>query len=153
MAINPTLPPTVAEFRALFPEFADTSDERVQYNLDIGMTWIDSFWFSPDDKIVVLHTAAHYLYIQTIAGGTAVSGGSEEGGGGGGVVDPELGKIWIKSIRFRDRHIVYDRVGVQQQAGGGSSSKAASDEFWKASPYGQIVLSYRRRNVPHIAVI
>ena len=35
--VNPTLPPTVAEFRKMFPEFADVSDEQVQVYIDIGM--------------------------------------------------------------------------------------------------------------------
>ena len=62
MTINPTLPPTVAEFHAMFPEFKLATDEQVELYLDIGMQWIDTFWFQPDAKITVMYAAAHYLY-------------------------------------------------------------------------------------------
>lgn len=155
MTINPTLPPTVAEFRAMFPEFSEVSDEQVTLYLDIAMQWIDVFWFQPDAKIAVMWAAAHYLALHDQAsGGEITSSGSGVGGGGGGVVDPELGKIWIKSVRFRDRQVTYDRVSLdsQKQTGGGSE-RASSAAFWEATPYGEMYLSFQRRNVPHIAVI
>ena len=34
-----------------------------------------------------------------------------------------------------------------------SNVTASSEEFWNSSPYGQLYLSFRRRNVPHMAVI
>jgi len=153
--LNATLPPTVAEFRAMFPEFSDVSDDMVQLRLDEGMLWVDSFWYPIDAKFAVLYVAAHYLSLHDRAsGGEITSGGGSEDGGGGSVVDPEVGKIWIKSVRFRDRSVVYERVGAaeEKQSGGGSET-AASAEFWEATPYGQMYLSYRRRNVAHVAVI
>jgi len=153
MAINPTLPPTVAEFREAFPEFADVSDPQVQLYLDIAMQWVDTFWWPIDAKVAVMYAAAHYLSMHDQASGGEISG-EGEAGGGGGVVDPELGKIWVKSVRFRDRQVSYERVGTdsQKQSSGGGSF-VASDEFWTATPYGQLYLSFRRRNVAHIAVI
>lgn len=153
MAINPTLPPTVAEFRAAFPEFANVSDPQVQLYLDIAMQWVDTYWYSPDAKIAVMFAAAHYLSMHDQASGGEITG-EGEAGGGGGVVDPELGKIWVKSVRFRDRQVTYDRVGADsQKASSSGGSVAASDEFWSATNYGQMYLSFRRRNVAHIAVI
>lgn len=150
MAINPTLPPTVAEFRLMFPQFSAVSDEQVQLYLDIAMQWVDTFWFPTDAKIATMFAAAHYLWINDMASGGTISSGGESSAPA--PVDPELGKIWVKTIRFRDRSITYDRVGVaSQQQGGGSSSAQA--EFWESSPYGTMYLSFRRRNVPHVAVI
>ena len=153
MAINPTLPPTVAEFRAMFPEFSDVDDPHIQVYLDLGMEWIDTFWFPRDAKVAAMYAAAHFLSLHDQASGGEISG-EGEAGGGGGVVDPELGKIWVKSVRFRDRQVSYERVGTgqQKQASGGGTT-AASDEFWEATPYGLMYLSLRRRNVAHIAVI
>jgi len=150
--INPTLPPTVAEFRAAFPEFASVSDEQVQLHLDIGMQWVDTFWWPIDAKLAVMYSAAHYLSLHDQASGGEISG---EGGlgGGGGVVDPEVGKIWIKSVRFRDRQVSYERVGTDQPKVSTGGSTAASSEFWESTPYGQLYLSFRRRNVPHVAVV
>ena len=157
MTINPTLPPTVAEFRAMFPEFSEVGDEQVTLYLDIAMQWIDVFWFQPDAKIAVMWAAAHYLALHDQAsGGEITSSGSGVGGGvGGGGVDPELGKIWIKSVRFRDRQVTYDRVSLDSQkaASGGSEHPHPAAEFWEATPYGEMYLSFQRRNVPHIAVI
>jgi hypothetical protein len=153
MAINPTLPPTVDEFRKVFPEFVDVSDEQVQFYLDTAMQWIDTFWYPIDAKLAVLYAAAHYLYLHDQASGGTITGGSESGGGGV-VADPEVGKIWVKSVRFRDRQVTYDRVaaGADKQGGGASTSSAAS-EFWESTPYGEMYLSFRRRNVPHVAVV
>lgn len=153
MPVNPTLPPTVAEFRVMFPEFSEVSDEMVQLRLDEGMLWVDAFWYPVDAKFAVLYAAAHYLSLHDKASGGEISSG-EEGGGGGSVVDPEIGKVWIKSVRFRDRSISYERVGASDTKESGSGSEAAaSAEFWESTPYGQMYLSYRRRNVPHVAVI
>jgi hypothetical protein len=137
----------------MFPEFSEVSDEMVQLRLDEGMLWVDAFWYPVDAKFAVLYAAAHYLSLHDKASGGEISSG-EEGGGGGSVVDPEIGKVWIKSVRFRDRSISYERVGAsdEQQSGSGSEA-AASAEFWESTPYGQMYLSYRRRNVPHVAVI
>jgi len=153
MTINPTLPPTVAEFRAAFPEFADVSDTQVQLYLDIGMQWVDKYWFSPDAKIAAMYAAAHYLSLHDRASGGEISGGGGSGGGGG-VVDPEVGLIWAKSVRFRDRQVTYERVGTaQEKTSSGSGTVAGSSKFWEATPYGQLYLSFLRRNVPHVAVI
>jgi len=159
MTINPTLPPTIEEFRAAFPEFDKISDPQVQLSIDTGMQWIDTYWFPIDAKLAAMYAAAHYLYLRLQAGGGALSEteGSGGGGGDGGFIDPELGKIWTKSVRFRDRQVTYERVGAgsdkSSSGGGGSTSTVSSAEFWQSSPYGQLMLSFRRRNVPHVAVI
>ena len=88
------------------------------------------------------------------SGGEITSGSGGDGVGGGVVTDPEIGKIWLKSVRFRDRSVTYERVGAastKQTSGGGSSTSAA--EFWESTPYGEMYLSFRRRNVAHVAVI
>ena len=153
MALNPTLPPTVAEFRAMFPEFSEVSDPTVQLYLDIGMQWIAPFWYPIDAKLAAMYAAAHYLSLHDNATGGTISGGEDELGGGG-AVDPEVGKIWTKTVRFRDRQVTYERVGAaaEKQKSSGSEA-AASAEFWESTPYGQMYLSLRRRNVPHVAVI
>jgi hypothetical protein len=155
MALNPTLPPTVAEFRAMFPEFSEVSDAMIQLRLEEGMGWVDSFWYPIDAKFAVLYAAAHFLSLHDQASGGKISSGEDtSGGGGGSVVDPEIGKIWVKSVRFRDRQVSYERVNAssENQQGGGQDA-AASAEFWEATPYGQMYLTYRRRNVAHVAVI
>ena len=153
MAINPTLPPTVEEFRAAFPEFSGVADPQIQLYLDIGMQWVDGFWFNPDAKIAAMYAAAHYLSLHDRASGGAISGGGGTGGGGG-VVDPDVGLIWAKSVRFRDRQVTYERVGAAtEKSSSGGSTAAASSNFWESTPYGQLYLSFRRRNVPHVAVV
>ena len=125
MIINPTLPPTVVEFRAVFPEFDEVSDEQIEFYIATAMQWVDTFWFPTDAKLAVMYAAAHYLSMQDRASGGEITSGSE-GVGGGVVTDPEIGKIWVKSVRFRDRSVTYERVGAastkQQSTGGGSSS-------------------------------
>ena len=155
MTINPTLPPTVAEFRAVFPEFAEASDAQVQFYLDTAMQWIDVYWYPIDAKLAVLYAAAHYLTLQDRASGGELLSDDSSGTGGGVTTDPEVGKIWVKSVRFRDRQVTYDRVGAasEKQTGKGGGSTAASEEFWGSTPYGQMYLALLRRNVPHVAVV
>jgi len=157
MAINPSLPPTVAEFRNAFPEFSGATDGQVQTALDTGMLWIDTFWFKPDDKMAVMYAAAHYLYLHDRASGGMITGGGGTGGGTPPVIDSEAGLIWVKSVRFRDRQVTYERVSgaAAGDSGGGSGETVTSSakDFWESSPYGQLYLSFQRRNVPHIAVI
>jgi hypothetical protein len=150
--INPTLPPTVAEFRAAFPEFADVADPTIQLYLDIGMLWVDTFWFNPDAKIAAMYAAAHFLALHDRASGGQISGGGGSGGGGG-VVDPDIGLIWAKSIRFRDRQVTYERVSAAAEKVSSGSTVTGSSEFWESTPYGQLYLSFRRRNAPHVAVV
>jgi Protein of unknown function (DUF4054) len=154
MAIAVTMPPTVAEFRNAFPEFASATDAQIQMAIDTGMTWVDTWWFWPDVKLAVLYAAAHYLTLHDRASGGMITGGGGQGGGGG-IVDPELGLIWVKTVRFRDRLVTYDRVSASDAASEKTSTKVTTSagEFWEQTPYGQMLLSYRRRNVPHVAVI
>ena len=154
MAITTTMPPTIAEFRAAFPEFASVTDDQITMAIDTAMTWIDTWWFWPDAKLAVMYAAAHYLWLHDKASGGMISGG----GGTGGtppVIDSEAGLIWVKSVRFRDRMVTYDRVSGADAGAAGTSEKVSSSamDFWNSSPYGQLYLSFLRRNVPHVAVI
>jgi hypothetical protein len=153
--INATLPPTLAEFRAMFPEFASASDELVQVYLDIAMLWVDDFWDPLDAKIAALYAAAHYLEMHNRASGdTLFDDGSSGGIGGSGGSDPEVGKIWVKSVRFRDRMVSYARVDASSDTtASGGKTPSSAEEFWKGTIYGQMYLSFLRRNVPHVAVV
>jgi hypothetical protein len=156
MPLTTTMPPTVAEFRAAFPALAGATDDQIQMAIDTGMTWVDTWWFWPDAKMAVMYAAAHYLYLQDQASGGMITGGGGTGGGGTPpVIDPEVGLIWVKSVRFRDRQVTYDRVSGAAAGQSGQSTKITSSaqDFWNSSPYGQLYLSFLRRNVPHVAVI
>ena len=153
MAIATNMPPTVEEFRKAFPQFSTATDDQIQMAIDTGMTWVDVWWFWPDMKMAVMYAAAHYLTLNDRASGGAITGGGGTGGGGS-VTDPDVGLIWVKSVRFRDRSVTYDRVGTDssESASAGPGSSSATD-FWKSTPYGQLYLSFLRRNAPHVAVI
>lgn len=153
MAISSAMPPTVDEFRKAFPQFATCTDPQIQFAIDTGMTWVDDWWFWPDMKMAVMYAAAHYLTLHDRASGGLISGSG--GAGGGGVVDPDIGLVWVKSVRFRDRSVTYDRVGSPTDSGGGGGGTVttSASTFWNETIYGQMYLSYLRRNVPHVAVI
>ena len=156
MALTTVMPPTVAEFREAFPEFASATDGQIQMAIDTAMTWIDTWWFWPDAKIAVMYAAAHYLYLHDKASGGMITGGGGTGGGTPPVIDSEAGLIWVKSVRFRDRQVSYERVSGASSGTSESSGEkftTSASEFWESSPYGVLYLSFQRRNVPHIAVI
>jgi len=153
MAIATNMPPTVEEFRKAFPQFSTATDDQIQMAIDTGMTWVDVWWFWPDMKMAVMYAAAHYLTLNDRATGGMITGGGGTGGGGS-VTDPDVGLIWVKSVRFRDRSVTYDRVGTDssESSSAGPGQSSATD-FWKSTPYGQLYLSFLRRNAPHVAVI
>jgi hypothetical protein len=155
MAITTVMPPTIEEFRKAFPEFQSATDDQIQMALDTAMTWVDVWWFWPDAKLAVMYAAAHYLWLHDKASGGLITGGGGTGGGTPPVVDSEAGLIWVKSVRFRDRSVTYDRVSGSASGTESKTEKvsSSSEDFWNSSPYGQLYLSFRRRNVPHIAVI
>ena len=155
MAITTIMPPTIAEFRAAFPEFQSATDAQIQMALDTAMTWVDVWWFWPDAKLAVMYAAAHYLWLHDKASGGLITGGGGAGGGTPPVIDSEAGLIWVKTVRFRDRMVTYDRVSGAADASGSDKQTvtASSEEFWNSSPYGSLYLSFLRRNVPHVAVI
>ena len=153
MAIATTMPPTVEEFRKAFPQFQSATDDQIQTAIDTGMTWIDVWWFWPDMKLAVMYAAAHYLTLHDRASGGLITGGGGTGGGGA-IEDPDVGLIWVKSVRFRDRSVTYDRVGTgKESSSGGGTTTTSATEFWQGSPYGEMYLSFLRRNAPHVAVI
>jgi hypothetical protein len=154
LVLNPTLPPTVDEFRKMFPEFAAVSDDQIEFYIFEGMQWVDTFWEPIDAKLGVLYAAAHFLTVHDIAAGGVITDPADSGSGIGSS-DPDVGKIWVKSVRFRDRQVTYDRVGTgaDKAQSGGAGSGAPSDDYWEATLYGQQYLKYRRRNVPHVAVV
>lgn len=123
MAITTIMPPTVQEFRDAFPEFAGATDGQIQMALDTAMTWIDVWWFWPDAKLAVMYAAAHYLYLHDKASGGMITGGGGAGGGTPPVIDSEAGLIWVKTVRFRDRMVTYDRVSGAADAGGSEKKK------------------------------
>lgn len=156
MAITTVMPPTIQEFRAAFPEFASATDDQIQMAIDTAMTWIDTWWFWPDAKLAVMYAAAHYLWLHDKASGGMITGGTGTGGGGTPpVIDSEAGLIWVKTVRFRDRSVTYDRVSGAASGSNASTEKVTSSaqDFWNSSPYGQLYLSFLRRNVPHVAVV
>jgi hypothetical protein len=60
----------------------------------------------------------------------------------------------VRTVRFRDRMVTYDRVDASDASGGGSAGGGSdASEFWEATYYGKRYLAYLRRNVPHVAVI
>jgi hypothetical protein len=153
MAFNATLPPTVAEFRAVFPEFVAATDLQIEFYLFQGMQWVDTYWFPYDAKLAVLYAAAHFLWIQSQAsGGTSLDAGSG-GSGSGSTTDPEVGKIWARTVRFRDRMVTYERVNANDKQSGSEGGGSDASQFWEGTAYGQQYLLYLRRNVPHVAVI
>jgi hypothetical protein len=153
LALNATLPPTVAEFRKAFPEFVDVPDDKIEFELFSAMQWVDTYWSPIDAKLAVMYSAAHFISLHDDATGGASSGDGSGSGGGGGTVDPEVGKIYVKTVRFRDRMVTYERVDASAQKDTSAGTGSDASEFWEGTYYGKRYLSFLRRNVPHIAVI
>lgn len=105
----PYVPPTPADFKELFPAFADVSDEAVQFALDEASLYVDDCWMESDRRPAVMLYAAHALTLQGLGTGAEAQaaaagastmqriksgsfelerGSSASSGGAGAVPDP-----------------------------------------------------------------
>ena len=67
---EPCIEPTVAEFRARFPEFNDIPDTQVQQAIDDASCWVDTSWLATachDCTTAMAFLAAHYLALGLVA--------------------------------------------------------------------------------------
>lgn len=127
----PYTAPTLADFRARFPEYPVTSvsDESVNLLLTEAGRQVDDTWTEGDYKIAILYLTAHYA---TIIKRSVATGGS---------VDQV-----VRQVRFRDRTVVFGYSGA---VGAGSDQTSSNDQ----TLYGQLFEELLQRNIPAILVI
>lgn len=141
--------PTVVDFKARFPEFADTAPETITAFMNAATLWVDESWFERDYPYAIIYLAAHYLQMYQDALASGAIGGS--GGGGTGGTDVQT---FISSIAFEDFKVQMGNAGkttnTSSAGGTGASSSAA---LMAMSVYGLLYVQLRRRNIVPAAII
>ena len=124
-------PPTVADFKTRFPQFASVPDATVQAILDEAVPQVGETWLERDRTPGVLHLVAHLMASQGI-GVIAPGGGSAVTGA-------------VKRRKVGDVEVEF--------AGVGGSAGGAFVAAYNTTSYGIKFLEYLRRNFPAIAVV
>jgi hypothetical protein len=132
------VPPNAATFKARFPEFASLTDPFIQILLDEADIFTDGRWVDRDRSVAVLHLAAHAAQ-QSLLAQQEFSSSS----GDSNTTDDSF--LFVKTIRFSDREITWDKKKSSGSSSSSSSSRMGSP--YADTIYGQRFLQLRQRNI------
>lgn len=139
--------PTAEEFKARFPEFAAIGDPLIGILLDEAGLFADVRWSDADRKVAVLHLAAHaaqqFQLMQAAAG--IITGGSSS--------EETLGEMYVKSVKFADREVTWEKPKTKTTEGMAVSTMPKLGSVYSETIYGQLYLRLLRRNVGGPVVI
>ena len=138
--------PTVEDFFARYPEFADEDQEYIELLLEEALLFVGPSWIEDHRKTAILALMAHTLYVERQAAEALNTGGVSELTGGitsGPITRQTVGPL---SVMYKG----YSRSGADTSgAGAGSPSTAGFD----ATVYGQQYLTLRRISFPAVLVL
>jgi hypothetical protein len=132
--------PTLAEFRARFPELATVPDSVASLALEEAGREVDDSWTERGYHLGALYFAAHLVAL------ALRQGASSDSGGGGGAIGQA-----VRSVRYKDRAVQYYNLPGQSSGMGGGGG-AVGDEI-DSTIYGQLYKRQLKRNVPSILVL
>lgn len=119
---------TLANFRALFPEFAPVTDPRAQLFLDLAAEELSAPAWGVKYGEAALTFAAHLLSLSETRGASATSSAS------GAVLVPQAGAI--QSATAENLTVAF-AASVR--------GKSANEEWLSQTPFGQAFAALRRR--------
>jgi hypothetical protein len=147
----PCEPPTVEQFRARFPEFANISDGAIENAINDASCWADSTWIDTacfDCTKAIGYLAAHYLMLALFAA-TLVPDV---------VTDDEGNTILIPggsvtSLHFESMSVSFNPPTAKQTAQGSSGAGIGDQYGLTSTPYGQRYLELLKVNKPAVLVV
>jgi hypothetical protein len=125
-------PPTVADFKTRFPQFASIPDATVQAILDEAIPQVGETWLERDRTPGVLHLTAHLIASQGI--GVTVPGGGPAVTGA------------VKRRKVGD-------VEVEFAGTAGSAGATGLAAYYLSTSYGNVFYQLLRKNFPAVAVV
>jgi hypothetical protein len=130
--------PTKETFKARFSEFASLGDDLIDILLSEADLFADQRWSDADRTVGVLHLAAHAAQQALLAQAAFGTSGSHT------TTDDDT-FLFVKSVRFADREVTFDRrrAAASSSSGGGSSMHSPYSD----TSYGQMYLRLRSRNI------
>jgi Protein of unknown function (DUF4054) len=131
--------PTIADFRARFPELSTVSDTLVNAFLyDVENVWLEEdLWDERDYPLAVLYLTAHLLSIFQIQ---STSSGSPTG---------MPADTFVNSISIEGRTISF----AQRGGSGAANMTGAGEELLGTTLYGSLFLQLRARNIVPVVVV
>lgn len=128
------LPPTIAEFKIRYPEFASVPDATLQAFLDEATGEVGPTWIERTRSPAIMALAAHLLAVQGL-------GGDASAGDGGVAISGA-----VKRRKVGDVEVEFAGLST----GGGGSGIAAG---YLSTAYGRRYLEWLRKNFPAVAVV
>lgn len=135
-------PPTAADFKTRFPEFAAVPDGVITAILtDEAIPFVDATWLERDRRPAIMYYTAHILAMQGYPGTTGDDGVAVPGGGNAQAIKRR--KVGDVEVEFQNE---WERTGT----GNGGLDRSG----YSLTLYGREFLRYLRRNfAPTIAVV
>jgi hypothetical protein len=130
-------PPSVAVFRARYPEFAAVPDATVEAVLTDAIAEVGTLWIEDDRKPAQLALTAHWLVGQGVLGGIVAAGG-----GAVQTAGP------VASVKVGDVETTFAKA-----SGGSSGGSSGSLSDYLTTSYGQRFLALLRRSFPPVAIV
>ena len=137
--------PTIADFRARFPEFATTADPAITAAILNASDFVDQSWSENDYQPAILYLAAHLVVLQRDAAQAA----SDTGG-----VNVGDDTVYVSSVSMEGRSISYS-----QRSGSAASTRKSTTvitgatEFLRQTFYGRMYEKLMRRNIIAVEVV
>lgn len=125
-------PPTPADFKVSYPQFAQVPDATVQTKLDEAARWVDESWTEADFPIARQLYAAHILTLDGLGTGSEAKFAALTAGG-------------LSSVKSGQLQLGLSKSGVE------TKKRAASSLY--TTTFGQRFLELRRANKPGVAVL
>jgi len=155
-AADPCIPPSLPEWRLLFPEFSGISADTVLIAIADASCWADSTWASEtwcmNCTQAIAFLAAHFLALQLFGAANLPSIiPADEGSGEAQIIAGGD----VSSIRFESMSVSFTAPKAVGGGGGGSSSGGGVGSAYDLSstPYGQMYLTLLKVNQPAIAIV
>ena len=149
---EPCVEPTLAEFRARFPEFANVPDSQVQQAIDDASCWVDTTWLATachDCTTAMAFLAAHYLAMGLFASAALPETLPPTEAGGPVIVAGGQ----VTSLRFESMGVSFSAPQAVGGGGGFVSGTGVGDKFDLGATLGQRWLELLKVNKPAVLVV
>jgi hypothetical protein len=149
---EPCEEPTIQEFRARFPEFANVSDATVQIAIDDASCWADTSWlaYCRNCTTAIAFLAAHYLALQLYQA-QFVPDIIPAGEDGAGMILPGGD---VSSLSFEGMSVSFTGPKVASMGGSGLSGSGIGENMDLGSTYyGQRYLELLKVNQPAVVIV
>lgn len=151
--------PTVAEFKALFPEFT-ASDPDIAAVIALASQWVSVDWTETDYFYGAAWLAAHYLKLalDALLAAQQIPTPGDPGSGSSESTSTDL-STFLQSVQIGDRKVQWGKLGTTTKKTTGISAVAGlkgattSDLVLGLTRYGQEFQRLQSRNTDPVLIV